>query len=116
MVRAMPGHDCNTDGMELAPGVTIDDAVLEAFCRTNGIRRLGLFGSALHGDFHPDSDIDLLVEFEAGRVPGLLRLAGLELQLAELLGREVDLRTPGDLSRHIRDDISTGARVLYAAA
>lgn len=116
MVRAIPGLDCNTDGMELAPGITIDDAVLEAFCRRNGIRRLGLFGSALRGELGPDSDIDLLVEFEPGRVPGLLHLAGLELQLAELLGREVDLRTPGDLSRHIRDDISAGARVLYAAA
>jgi len=102
--------------MELAPGVTIDDAVLEAFCRRNGVRRLGLFGSALRGELRPDSDIDLLVEFEPGRVPGLLLLAGLELELAELLGREVDLRTPGDLSRHIRDAVSAGARVLYAAA
>lgn len=56
------------------------------------------------------------MEFEPGRVPGLLQLAGLELELAELLGREVDLRTPGDLSRHIRDAVSAGARVLYAAA
>jgi uncharacterized protein len=116
MACAVPGLDCNTGGMELAPGVTIDDAVLEAFCKTNGVRRLGLFGSALRGELRPDSDIDLLVEFEPGRVPGLLHLAGLELELAELLGREVDLRTPGDLSRHIRDAVSAGARVLYAAA
>ncbi len=102
--------------MELAPGITIDDAVLEAFCRTNGIRRLGLFGSALRGELRPDSDIDLLVEFEPGRIPGLLQVARLELELAELLGRDVDLSTPGDLSRHIRDEISAGARVLYAAA
>ncbi len=102
--------------MELAPGVTIDDAVLEAFCRRSGVRRLGLFGSALRGELRPDSDIDLLVEFEPGRVPGLLLLTGLELELAELLGREVDLRTPGDLSGRILDDVSAAARVLYAAA
>lgn len=116
MTRAIPVLGCNTDGMELAPGIAVDDAALEAFCQTNGVRRLGLFGSALRGELRPDSDIDLLVEFEPGRVPGLLQLAGLELELAELLGREVDLRTPGDLSRHIRDAVSAGARVLYAAA
>lgn len=102
--------------VELAPGVTIDDDVLKAFCRTNGVRRLGLFGSALRGELRPDSDIDLLVDFEPGRVPGLLHLAALELELAELLGREVDLRTPADLSRHFRDEVSTSARVLYDAA
>ncbi len=102
--------------MELAPGVRIDDNVLEMFCRTNGVRRLGLFGSALRGELRPDSDVDLLVVFEPGRVPGLLHLAALELELAELLGREVDLRTAGDLSRLLRDEISASARVLYAAA
>jgi predicted nucleotidyltransferase len=102
--------------VELAPGVTINDDVLAAFCHTNGVRRLGLFGSALRGEFQPDSDIDLLVEFEAGRVPGLLQLAALELELVELLGREVDLRTAADLSRHFRDDVSASARVLYDAA
>ncbi len=102
--------------MELAPGVAVDDDVLTAFCRTNGVRRLGLFGSALRGELRPGSDIDLLVEFNPGRVPGLLRLAGLELELAELLGRDVDLRTPGDLSRQLRDEVSAGARILYDAA
>ncbi len=102
--------------MELAPGVTIDDDVLHAFCRLNGVRRLGLFGSALRGDLRPDSDIDLLVEFEPGRVPGLLHLAALEIELAELLGREVDLRTAAHLSRLFRDEVSAGARVLYDAA
>lgn len=101
--------------MELAPGVTIDDDVLEAFCRANGVRRLGLFGSALRGELRPDSDIDLLV-FEPGRVPGLLRLAALELELAEQLGREVDLRTAADLSPQFRDEVSATARVLYDAA
>ena len=59
---------------------------------------------------------DLLVEFEPGRVPGLFRLAALELELAEQLGREVDLRTAADLSRHFRDEVSATARVLYDAA
>lgn len=102
--------------MELAPTVTVDDEVLEVFCRANGVRRLGLFGSALRGELAPESDIDLLVAFEPGRTPGLLRLAGLELELGELLGREVDLRTPADLSRYFRNDVSAAARVLYDAA
>ena len=114
--RACGGPSCHTGAMELAPGVVVDDDVLTAFCRTNGVRRLGLFGSALRGELRPDSDIDLLVEFNPGRVPGLLRLAGLELELAELLGREVDLRMPGDLSHRFRDEVAAGARVLYDAA
>ena len=77
---------------------------------------LGVFGSALRGELQPDSDIDLLVEFEQGRTPGLLRLAGLELELEALLGRKVDLRTPSELSRHFRDDVLASARVLYDAA
>ncbi len=115
-LRQREPFGCNTGNVELAPGVTIDDDVLEMFCRTNGVRRLGLFGSALRGELRPDSDIDLLVEFEPGRVPGLLHLAALELELMELLGREVDLRTAADLSRHFRDEVSASARVLYDAA
>ncbi|MGH3907407.1 MAG: nucleotidyltransferase family protein [Pseudonocardiaceae bacterium] len=102
--------------MELAPGIAVDEDALRAFCRANGVRRLGLFGSALRGELRPDSDIDLLVEFEPGHTPGLLRLAGLELELEALLGQEVDLRTQADLSRHFRDDVSASARVLYDAA
>ena len=56
-------------------------------------------------DFGPSSDIDVLVEFEPGRVPGLLRMAGLEIELSEMLGRKVDLRTPAELSRHFRDEV-----------
>jgi len=115
-LRAREPFGCNTGNVELAPGVTIDDDVLQTFCRTNGVRRLGLFGSALRGELRPDSDIDLLVEFEPDRIPGLLHLAALELELAELLGREVDLRTAADLSRLFRDEVSASARVLYDAA
>lgn len=102
--------------MELAPGVVIDQAALSTFCRANGIRRLGLFGSALRGQLRPDSDVDLLVEFEPGRIPGLLTIAGLELALGQLVGRRVDLRTPADLSRYFRDEVTANARMLYDAA
>ncbi len=90
--------------------------MLAAFCRARGIRRLGLFGSALRGELRPDSDIDLLVEFESGRTPGLLSLAEFEFELEGLLGREVELRTPSDLSRYFRDEVAASARVLYDAA
>jgi predicted nucleotidyltransferase len=102
--------------MELAPGVSVEKDDLRSFCVEHGIRRLGLFGSGLRGELRPDSDIDLLVEFEPGRVPGLLGVAQLELELGELVGRHVDLRTEDDLSRHFRDKIAATARTLYDAA
>ena len=102
--------------MELAPGVSIDEDRLREVCHAHGIRRLGLFGSALHGRMQPDSDIDLLVDFEPNRTPGLLGIARLELELEALVGRPVDLRTPHDLSRYFRDEVAAEARVLYEAA
>ncbi|MGH9119702.1 MAG: nucleotidyltransferase family protein [Acidimicrobiales bacterium] len=102
--------------MELAPGVVVDENAVRSFCRAHGIRWLGLFGSGLRGQLRPDSDLDLLVEFEPGRSPGLLRLAEFELELGRLLGRDVDLRTPGDLSIYFRDDVARTARPLYDAA
>lgn len=102
--------------MEVAPGVALDDEVLKALCSARGIRRLGLFGSALRGNLRPDSDIDLLVEFEPGRTPGLLGIAQLELDFGALLGRTVDLRTLRDLSEYFRDEVATEAHTLYDAA
>lgn len=103
--------------MELAPNLVVDDEALAAFCRRHGIRRLSLFGSALRGGLDPDSDVDLLVEFQPDRVPGLLKLAALERELSELLGgRDIDLRTAGDLSPRFRDRVRAEARELYAAA
>jgi uncharacterized protein len=102
--------------MELVQGLVIDERRLRALCRTHGVRRLGLFGSALRGDLRHDSDIDLLVEFEPDRVPGLLGLARLELELEQLLGRTVDLRTAADLSPHFRGEVAANARMLYDAA
>jgi len=74
-------------------GVDIPHEKIAAFCRRNHIRRLALFGSILQGDFRPDSDLDLLVEFEPGHVPGL-KFFELEQELSDLLGRKVDLNTP----------------------
>ena len=85
------------------------------FCRTNHIRRLALFGSVLRDDFREDSDVDVLVEFEPGHVPGLAFFR-LEIELSELLGRKVDLSTPGFLSDYFRDEVLAEAEVQYDAA
>lgn len=90
--------------------------MLAEFCRRHHIRRLSLFGSTLTGRSRADSDIDLLVEFETGKEPGLLGLAAIQTELSSLLdGKPVDLRTPHDLSRHFRADILRTAAVQYAA-
>jgi uncharacterized protein len=83
------------------------------FCKRNYIRRLSLFGSAVSGQLSPDSDIDLLVEFEEGRTPGLFSIIRMEIELAEVIGRKVDLRTPGDLSRYFRDEVIRNAKLQY---
>lgn len=88
---------------------------LASFCRENGIRRLAIFGSALRVDFRPDSDVDVLVEFEPGRTPGLFGMARIERELSSLFdGRKVDLRTPEDLSRYFRQRVLDEAEVQYA--
>lgn len=102
--------------MRVARGIDIDEEALSSFCRQHGITCLALFGSALRDAHRPNSDVDLLVTFAPGRVPGLLGIAELELALSELLGRPVDLRTSGDLSRYFRDEVTATARVLYDAA
>lgn len=89
---------------------------LRAFCWEHHIQRLSVFGSLLNGTARLDSDIDLLVEFEPGHVPGLLAVATMEIELSKILGgRAVDLRTANDLSRHFRDEVVRTARVEYAA-
>ena len=101
--------------MQIRPGVELDDSALASFAERHAVRRLALYGSVLRDDFRPDSDIDVLVEFEPGRSPGLLGIASMELELGELLGREVELRTCHDLSRYFRDQVRKSARELYAA-
>ena len=83
------------------------------FCKRNHIRRLSLFGSVLRGDSRAESDIDFLVEFDPNHIPGLITLAGMELELTELLGRKADLRTPQGLSRYFRQEIRDSAEVQY---
>jgi uncharacterized protein len=92
------------------PGDKIAD-----FCRRHHIRKLAVFGSVLHGDSRPDSDLDILVEFEPGHVPGLA-FFGMEQELSELLGRKVDLNTPQFLSPYFRDEVLAEAEVQYAAS
>ncbi|MGH3710046.1 MAG: nucleotidyltransferase family protein [Pseudonocardiaceae bacterium] len=85
------------------------------FATRHGIRRLELYGSVLRDDFSPASDVDILVEFHAGRIPGLIHLAQMEMELEATLGRPVELRTYEDLSRYFRDKVAATARPLYAA-
>jgi uncharacterized protein len=85
------------------------------FCRQHHIRKLAIFGSALRDDFGPDSDVDVLVEFEPGHVPGLA-FFGIEQELSAILGRKVDLNTAGFLSPEIREIVLKEAEVQYVAA
>jgi len=94
-------------------GIEIQKDKIAEFCRKNHIKKLALFGSILRDDFRPESDVDMLVEFEPGHRIGLITLAGLELELSEILGRKVDLRTPAELSRYFRDEVVQTAEVQY---
>jgi predicted nucleotidyltransferase len=100
----------------MSPQVAVDRVRLAEFCRRHHIRRLSFFGSVLGANFRPDSDVDVLVEFDPKHVPGLLTLAGLEIELSALLGRKADVRTAEDLSRYFRDEVIAKAELLYAAA
>lgn len=84
------------------------------FCRRNHIRKLSFFGSVLRSNFSSSSDVDVLVEFEPGHVPGFITLSGMEIELSEIIGRKVDLRTPEDLSRYFRKEVVESADVQYA--
>lgn len=96
-------------------GPSISAADLADFCQRHGIARLSLFGSVLRDDFGPDSDVDVLVEFPPGQTPSLLDLGGVLMELRRMFGREVDLKTPGFLSRHFRDQVVREAKALCAA-
>ena len=85
---------------------------IKNFCRRNHIRRLSVFGSYIHGDERPDSDIDVLVEFEQGHTPGL-SFFDMEQELSHILGKKVDLNTPLFLSRYFREEVLREAQVQY---
>ena len=83
------------------------------FCRRRRVKKLSVFGSVLREDFGPDSDVDVLVEFEPDAIVGYFELADMEMEFSELLGRKVDIRTPGELSRYFRDGVLAAAETLY---
>ena len=94
----------------------LDPQILAEVCRRHHIRKLSLFGSMLKGTARTDSDIDLLVEFELGAKPSLLTMAAIEIELTDLLGQKVDLRTAEDLSRYFCDEVVHEAEPQYVAA
>ncbi len=101
--------------MESGLPIRVSEAELAAVCLRYHVLRLAAFGSVLRSDFSPDSDVDLIVEFEPGRTPGLAFFR-LESELSTLLGRRVDLNTRASLSPYFRDRVLFEARDLYVAA
>jgi predicted nucleotidyltransferase len=101
-------------GDSAPPRLVLDPDAIAAFCRRHHIRRLALFGSVLRDDFGPQSDIDVLVEFAPGHVPGLAFFA-MQEELGRLVGRPVDLNTPACLSPYFRDAVAREAATLYDA-
>ncbi|MGD9688438.1 MAG: nucleotidyltransferase family protein [Phycisphaerales bacterium] len=99
----------------LVNGVAFPMDRIAEIARRYGAARLSLFGSILRDDFHAGSDVDILVEFAATTRIGLIGVAKMEAELAEAIGRRVDLRSAGDLSRYFRDEVVAGARLLHAA-
>lgn len=96
-------------------GINIPEARIRDFCQVNGIRRLALFGSILRDDFGPDSDVDVLVEFNPGTKVGL-SFVRMQDELSAILGRSVDLNTPASVSKYFRDQVLHEAESLYVAA
>ena len=95
------------------PNLEISKEKIAEFCKRNHIRKLSLFGSSVRRDFRSDSDVDILVEFEPGARVGLIKLAGLELELSKILGREVDLNTPGFINKYYCEKVLAEAEVQY---
>jgi uncharacterized protein len=94
--------------------IAIDENRIADFCRRHHIERLCLFGSVLRDDFRPDSDVDVLVEFEPGKTPGW-NFFSMQDELSGIIGRQVDLNTPNFLSRYFRDDVMAEALPIYGA-
>jgi uncharacterized protein len=96
-------------------GVEIPDDKIADFCRRHGVKRLSVFGSILREDFGPESDVDVLVEFEPGVRVSHFTLGGMWMELRDILGRDVDLKTAEELSILFRDEVLQEAQTLYAA-
>lgn len=101
--------------MHIRPNIDVADEQLAALCSRYSVARLEVFGSTARGDFRPDSDLDLLVEFLPGTQVGLLHLSGLQIELQELFGMEVDLVPRAGLKAGVRDEVLREARELFAA-
>lgn len=97
----------------MASRIPIPQDWIAAICRQYHVRKLALFGSVLRADFRPDSDVDVLIEFEPHHTPGFFGLARIERELTQIIGRTVDLRTPEDLSRYFRQAVLEKAEVQY---
>ncbi len=95
--------------------ITIDREKISDFCRRHHIRKLAFFGSVLREDFKPESDVDVLVEFEQGHIPGLAFFS-MQRELSEILNQKVDLNTPQFLSPYFRDQVLAEAEAQYVAA
>ena len=93
----------------------IDREAVSAFCQRHHIARLALFGSVIRDDFGPESDIDVLVEFQPGTRVGFAFIR-MQDELSAVLGRTVDLHTPRSLSKYFRDQVLRDAEALYVAA
>ena len=94
--------------------IEVPQDMIEEFCMKNHIRKLSLYGSVLRDDFSQDSDLDVLVEFEPGKVPGFFGVDRMERELSTILGgKKVDLRTPQDLSKYFREEVLSLAEVQY---
>jgi predicted nucleotidyltransferase len=99
----------------MIPAIEIPKKEIEKFCKRNGIKKLSIFGSVLRDDFNLASDVDILVEFDDDAIPGFFKLMRMQDGLSKILGRNVDLRTPKDLSRYFRDDVVSKAVIQYVA-
>ena len=93
--------------------IPVNKRKIGAFCKKYHITYLALFGSILTSHFTASSDVDVLVKFEKKHTPGLFGIFDMQEELSEIVGREVDLKTPNSLSRYFRDDVLSKAKILY---
>jgi len=93
--------------------VILSEEKIQNFCRRHRIRKLSLFGSLLRSDFRPDSDVDVLVEFEPEAHVTLFDMGAAQVELSEILGRVVDLKTAGFLSPYFRQQVINQAQLVY---
>ena len=112
--------ECINSRSRKVPAITtridVPKRAIEGFCRQNRIRRLALFGSVLREDFTPDSDVDVLVEFDPAAQVGMIGLAGMEMALSQILGRRAEIHTPKGLNPRFRADVLRAAEVQYEQA